>query len=287
MPGEPQENLFTKKPEKVFFKQLEDAAAAEGKVGVLLKGFDNHERNMIIDARAYKIKNANREHTIIDWQNKCTKMFVNPDVVEEWGRIATQMNEIKKGKGGGGVEDTAQEMMALLESELKEVHDVMGKKWREANGKEASCRKSFAILFGLVMVFELEETWLLYASQIKAAVNKQFKAFGTSWKKVLNNDLEMLGVTQEQYDTVLEKLGTFNTHINHIEGVDIKFAYKQVEPPGMARRRLRSHESAVLSQVRCGHWHADVVMTESMQRVHVPCACRCNCALYIGTQTLS
>jgi hypothetical protein len=81
-------------------------------------------------------------------------------------------------------------------------------------------------LFGLLMVYDLEETWLLYASQIKAAVNKQFKAFASSWKKVLHNDLELLGLVQAEYDTVLEKLAHFDKHINHIEGVDIKFNYK-------------------------------------------------------------
>lgn len=68
---------------------------------------------------------------------------------------------------------------------------------REANSKEASVRKAFAILFGLLMVFDLEETWLLYATQIKAAVNKQMKSFGSSWKKSLHNELELLGLTQE------------------------------------------------------------------------------------------
>lgn len=63
-----------------------------------------------------------------DWQNKCTKIFVNTDVVEEWSRIATAMNEVGKGKSKG--EDAAKEMMELLEAELKTVHDVMGKKWR-------------------------------------------------------------------------------------------------------------------------------------------------------------
>lgn len=87
-------------------------------------------------------------------------------------------------------------------------------------------RKSFAILFALTMVFELEESWLLYATSIKAAINKQFKAFGASWKKVLHNDLELLGLTQDELDTVLEKLASFDAHINHIEGVDIKFNFK-------------------------------------------------------------
>lgn len=63
-----------------------------------------------------------------DWQNKCTKIFVNTDVVEEWSRIATAMNELGKGKSKG--EEAAKEMMELLEAELKTVHDVMGKKWR-------------------------------------------------------------------------------------------------------------------------------------------------------------
>jgi hypothetical protein len=66
-----------------------------------------------------------------DWQNKCTKMQVNVDVVEEWSRIAVAMNELgKQGGGKGQSEDTAKEMMELLEAELKTVHDVMGKKWR-------------------------------------------------------------------------------------------------------------------------------------------------------------
>ena len=30
----------------------------------------------------------------------------------------------------------------------------------------------------------------------------------------------------QEYDTVLEKLSQFDKHINHIEGVDIKFNYK-------------------------------------------------------------
>ena len=64
-----------------------------------------------------------------DWQNKCTKMQVNVDVVEEWSRIAVAMNEAGKSKQS---EDTAKEMMELLEAELKTVHDVMGKKWRYA-----------------------------------------------------------------------------------------------------------------------------------------------------------
>lgn len=59
------ENLFTKKAEKEFFKLAEDEAAAQGKKAVLLKGFDNNEKNMLIDERAYKIKQASREHTII------------------------------------------------------------------------------------------------------------------------------------------------------------------------------------------------------------------------------
>lgn len=63
-----------------------------------------------------------------DWQNKCTKLFVNTDVVEEWSRIATAMNEVGKGKSKG--EDAAKEMLELMEAELKTVHDVMGKKWR-------------------------------------------------------------------------------------------------------------------------------------------------------------
>ena len=50
--------------------------------------------------------------------------------------------------------------------------------------------------------------------------------FGASWKKVLHNELELLGLSQEQYDIVLEKLAIFDAHINHIEGVDIKFGYK-------------------------------------------------------------
>lgn len=58
------ENLFTKKTEKEFFKEFEDAAVAQGKVAVLLKGFDRAESNLIIDARAYKLKQASREHTI-------------------------------------------------------------------------------------------------------------------------------------------------------------------------------------------------------------------------------
>lgn len=76
------------------------------------------------------------------------------------------------------------------------------------------------------MVFELEETWLLYATNIKAAVNKQFKGFASSWKKVMHNDLGLLDLSQEQYDTVMAKLDMFDKHINHIEGVDIKFNYK-------------------------------------------------------------
>jgi hypothetical protein len=62
---EARENLFTKKPEKVFFQEARDQAQAENKVAVLLKGFDNSEKNMILDDRAMKTKNANKEHTII------------------------------------------------------------------------------------------------------------------------------------------------------------------------------------------------------------------------------
>jgi hypothetical protein len=58
------ENIFNKKPEKVFFKEAADAAAADGKVAVLLKGFDQSEKNMVLDERAMKIKQASREHTI-------------------------------------------------------------------------------------------------------------------------------------------------------------------------------------------------------------------------------
>ena len=87
-------------------------------------------------------------------------------------------------------------------------------------------RKAFAILFALTMVFEVEESWLLYASAIKAAINKQFKVFGASWKKVLHNDLELLGLTEAEKETVVEKLAAFDAHINHIEGVDIKFNFK-------------------------------------------------------------
>ena len=58
-------------------------------------------------------------------------MQVNVDVVEEWSRIAVAMNDLgKQGGGKGQSEDTAKEMMELLEAELKMVHDVMGKKWR-------------------------------------------------------------------------------------------------------------------------------------------------------------
>jgi hypothetical protein len=38
-------------------------------------------------------------------------------------------------------------------------------------------RKAFAILFALTMVYELEESWLLYAGSIKAQINKQFKVW--------------------------------------------------------------------------------------------------------------
>ena len=66
-----------------------------------------------------------------DWQNKCSKLYINPDVVEEWARVSAAMNTVgQSGKGRGGGEDAAVEMMALLEAELKTVHDVMGKKWR-------------------------------------------------------------------------------------------------------------------------------------------------------------
>jgi hypothetical protein len=68
-----------------------------------------------------------------DWQNKCLKLFINQDVVDEWSRVATEMNDIgKSGKVRSGGEDASTEMMALLETELKTVHDVMGKKWRYA-----------------------------------------------------------------------------------------------------------------------------------------------------------
>jgi hypothetical protein len=53
---------------------------------------------------------------------------VNSDVIEEWNRIAKAMSEVTK--GGKGSEESASEMMAVLEAELKTVHDVMGKKWR-------------------------------------------------------------------------------------------------------------------------------------------------------------
>jgi hypothetical protein len=59
------ENLFTKKPEKVFFQEAQAEAAEQGKVAVLLKGFDNSEKNMVLDERALKIKQATREHAII------------------------------------------------------------------------------------------------------------------------------------------------------------------------------------------------------------------------------
>lgn len=59
------ENLFTKKTEKTFFQLARDEADAEGKVAVLLKGFDNSEKNLVLDDRAMKIKNASKEHTII------------------------------------------------------------------------------------------------------------------------------------------------------------------------------------------------------------------------------
>jgi hypothetical protein len=76
-----------------------------------------------------------------DWQNKCTKIFVNSEVVDEWSRIAAAMNDIGKqaGKGKGSSEDTATEMMALLEAELKTVHDVMGKKYRCGNAVVMLC----------------------------------------------------------------------------------------------------------------------------------------------------
>lgn len=58
------ENLFTKKAEKVFFQHAADEAKALGKMAVLLKGFDNSEKNLLLDDRAMKIKQASREHTI-------------------------------------------------------------------------------------------------------------------------------------------------------------------------------------------------------------------------------
>lgn len=64
MTHDPADNLYTKRTEKEFFKELEDAAVARGKVAVLLKGFCRAEINMLIDARAYKMKQASREHTI-------------------------------------------------------------------------------------------------------------------------------------------------------------------------------------------------------------------------------
>ena len=80
-----------------------------------------------------------------DWQNKCIKLYINPDVVDEWARIAKDMAELSKGKAN---EDGATEMMALLEGELKTVHDVMGKKWR--------CVVTFrSVLFALVPAFRL------------------------------------------------------------------------------------------------------------------------------------
>lgn len=41
---------------------------------------------------------------------------------------------------------------------------------REAHSKEESAHRAFAILFSLIMVYELEETWLLYVNAIKAQV---------------------------------------------------------------------------------------------------------------------
>ena len=72
---EVRENLFTKKAEKVFFQQAREEAEAVGKVAVLLKGFDNHEKNMILDDRAMKIKNANKEHTIIVRASCCVRFY--------------------------------------------------------------------------------------------------------------------------------------------------------------------------------------------------------------------
>lgn len=74
-----------------------------------------------------------------DWQTKCIKLFVNSDVIEEWARIATALNAI--GGGGKGSEDTATEMMALLEAELKTVHDAMGKKFRCARARMHACTR--------------------------------------------------------------------------------------------------------------------------------------------------
>lgn len=58
------ENLFTKKQEKVYFQHAADEAKEQGKMAVLLKGFDNSEKNLLLDERAMKIKQASREHTI-------------------------------------------------------------------------------------------------------------------------------------------------------------------------------------------------------------------------------
>jgi hypothetical protein len=43
----------------------------------------------------------------------------------------------------------------------------------------------------------LAETCDLYTTALKAAVNTQMKAFGSSWKKILNNDLQLYCITQQ------------------------------------------------------------------------------------------
>jgi hypothetical protein len=76
------ENLFTKKTEKEFFKQAADEAAAQDKMAVLLSGFDRQETNMLLDERAYKIKQANREHTIIVRDSRCAACTVSASLRE-------------------------------------------------------------------------------------------------------------------------------------------------------------------------------------------------------------
>ena len=75
------------------------------------------------------------------------------------------------------------------------------------------------------MVFDMEEHWMLYGIQHKAAINKQFKVLGTSWKKVLANEYELLGVSPATLKVIMNKLEAFNKHINHLEGLDIKFPW--------------------------------------------------------------
>lgn len=79
-------------------------------------------------SRARSTSAAPEASCVQDWANKCIRAFVPGFVIVEWNRIAVAMNELKKGTSSGDA--LASEMMHLMETELKEVHDIMGKKWR-------------------------------------------------------------------------------------------------------------------------------------------------------------